>query len=95
VARTDAELKELAKRVITNEVYLAAEKDSIENSFMILLALGANFPKDTVALYEEYSKAMPRAVNGHPTFTSCGYLRKNEFLTFQKYWNEYDELLNR
>lgn len=91
--KTDEELKELAKRTIKNEIFVAANKESIENAFMMILALGAEFPDDTVALYEEYSKAGPRSLNGYPMFMSCGALSKDEFEIFVKYYKQYEELL--
>ncbi|MGX5608873.1 hypothetical protein ACWKTZ_21110 [Bacillus cereus] len=92
--RTEEELKELAKRVITNEVFMASDEESISNAFMLLVSLGAEFPAGTVALYEEYSKALPRGINGYPMFSSCGYLSKEEFKIFIEHYKKYNELLN-
>lgn len=94
--KTETQLKELAKRVVRNEVYLAVSKEEIESSFMTLLVFaGENtFPKDTVALYEEYSKASPTSINGYPVFMSCGILTKDEFAIFHKHYQRYNEFMN-
>ncbi|PGP20977.1 hypothetical protein COA01_15680 [Bacillus cereus] len=92
--RTEEELKELAKRVIKNEVFMASNEESISNAFMLLVSLGAEFPPGTVALYEEYSKALPRSINGFPMFSSCGCLSKEEFDIFVEYYTKFNELLN-
>lgn len=95
--KTDEQLKELAKSVIKNEVYVAVGKEAIESSFMTLLVFAKEdaFPKDAVALYEEYSKSMPRSLNGYPMFMSCGYLTKDEYVVFRNHYDNYSELLNK
>ena len=90
--KTEKELKKLAKDVYEGNVFIAVEKESLECAFGIMLAL-TTFPEDTVALFEDISKAGPRSINGYPTFFSCGYLNKYEWEIFINYFERYKELV--
>lgn len=93
--KTDKELKILAKQVYDGNVFLAETPEKVNIAFsMILIFAGEyTFPPDTVAFYEDMSKAGPRSINGYPFFTSCHYLTKIEWDTFIIYYNQYKEMI--
>ena len=73
---SEDELKELARNVVTNVVFITNTLEGIQNSFGMVLMLippggGAeSYMAKTGALYEEWSKQAPRSVNGRPQFFS-------------------------
>jgi hypothetical protein len=93
--KTEDELKELARQVIKNEVFVGTSKEEIEYAFMLLVTLGANFPDDTVALYGDYKDTMARGINGYPMFHTCGYLTKDEYAVFSSHWKRMHEALSQ
>lgn len=90
--KTDKELKQLAKEVFDGTVYMAIDEYKLMISFPLFITCG-NLPEDTVALYEDYSKAGPRSINGLPFFMSCRYLIKDEFEVFKEYYEQYKEIM--
>lgn len=90
--KTNDELKKLAKDVYEGKIFLANTDKAINCSFGIMLIF-ATFPPDTVALYEDFSKAGPRSMNGYPCFTSCSYLTKDDWNIFVTYFEQYKELV--
>lgn len=75
---TDEQVGELARDIVTNRVYVAWDEAAIHNSFGPMLALAHDAIKpiaDKIGLvFEEYSKAMPMACNGYPTFLSIKFV---------------------
>lgn len=77
--KTDAELRQLAQDIIDQKVLTTNQVPQDLWSMVFLpLALGASIPVDTSLLYEYYSAATPRAVNGFATFFSFHYLTIDE-----------------
>ena len=93
--RSEQELKKLAKEVYENKIFLANTEEHMRLSFGIILALleKDKIPKDVVAFYEYYTEALPRGINGLPMFMSCGFLIKDEWDIFYKYYQQYKELV--
>lgn len=69
---TEEEIDQLAIDIITNKVYFPQTSEDMKSAFMVPLALCPPdiIPPNATALYEEYSKAGPRSVNGRPSFFS-------------------------
>jgi hypothetical protein len=93
VPKSDEELKELARRVLCTQTFLAVRKEEIELAFMALLMFGAKFHPEAVALYEDYSEALPRSVNGLPMFMSAKFLTRDEFERFVEFYKKFEEAL--
>lgn len=76
------ELKALARRIITNEIYVAWSQEALELSFGAMLALAGSSLKEDMGriglIYEEYNRAAPRSVNGYPMFFSMRLLHVND-----------------
>lgn len=70
------EVKALARKVFTNEVWVAWTGEELENSFGMLLALARPgiIPPNVSTMYAGRRDALPLAVNGHPTFLSGRFL---------------------
>lgn len=68
---TEEEIEDLANGIITNVVFFSDPKD-VQNAFMILLAFASEdqIPPNAVTMYENWSEAGPRSINGLPMFTS-------------------------
>lgn len=77
--KTDAELRQLAQDIIDQKVLTTNQVPmNLWGMVFLPLALGATLPADTSLVYEYYSAATPRAVNGFATFISCYYLTIDE-----------------
>ena len=79
---TEEEITVLARRIVTNEVYVAWEPEALDMSFgmFMMLAGGSQampWIKDVGLVYEEWSKANERSVNGYPTFFSARFVHKD------------------
>lgn len=69
----DDQIKELARRIVQNEVYIPQSSEAIECSFGAMIALmdWSDWDPSKIGLiYEEMHKAGPMAVNGYPMFLS-------------------------
>lgn len=80
---TNAQIKDLARRIVTNQTYLAMSDQELDLSFGFILKMAAADLKESEiqtwgAVYEDYSQALPRSVNGHPMFFSCRILHVND-----------------
>lgn len=75
-----AELRELAVEVSEGRVFMTNTKEGVEWSFGLLVGmLDLSSIADQIgALYEEMSKAGPRAINGFPFFTSMKLLHRDD-----------------
>lgn len=93
--RSNEQLKKLAKEVYEGTIFLAHTEREIQTCFSIILIFAKEgmIPEDTVAFYEDMSKAGPRSINGLPFFTSCSFLSKDEMEIFVTYFEEYKELV--
>lgn len=81
--KTHPELVDLARDIVTNVVYAAWDDEMFNNSFsMVFLLAGEDLDKEWLEsiglVYEEFSKANERAVNGHPTFFSFKVLHRDD-----------------
>lgn len=67
------EIKNLARRIVQNEIYIPHSEEAMECSFGAMLKLMDWTDYDTSKIgliYEEIHKAGPMAVNGFPMFLS-------------------------
>lgn len=95
---TDEQVHELARRIVTNEVFVALNADALDCAFGMILALGsdhiAGIVNDVGFVYEEISKASPMGVNGYPTFLSCKFVHKDSAEAVFAKVREFDAVLN-
>ena len=92
--KTDKELRQLARRIVQGEVFMANNPEIIQLSFMVLsLVDPKDLPDDIGSVYEEMSKAGPRSVNGYPCFFSCQILSVAETKLTINYIKEFEELM--
>lgn len=101
--RTDEELKQLAKDIKGNLVYMGQYARGKVELPMIFLPLALLSKKDSamlskaakkreiVELFEYYAKAGGWAVNGQPTFTSFQTISKKELEKVNAYLKALDE----
>ena len=80
---TDTEISALAERIFRNEVFTSAwhcrDAQQVMDSFMVIFALMENDDRKKLAktledggmVWEAFSEAGPRSVNGMPSFFSC------------------------
>lgn len=93
-SKTDEEITELARAIVTNQVYAAWDPAAIDNAFGMFLSIaasGAAAQGDDNAwlgeiglIYEELSKRNPRDLNGYPTFFSAHYLTHEDRIRVQR-----------
>lgn len=90
-------LKELAKRVVMGDVFYSNIPEVIQTSFMVILALAdpSQIPEDIGGMWEEYSKAGPRSMNGLPVFYSCHILTVDQSGELLGYIKELQEILDK
>lgn len=80
---TNKEVHDLARRIITNQTYIAFSGDAVSLSFGFILGMAAENAKQSEietwgAAYEDYDRAAPRSINGYPMFFSCRILHVND-----------------
>jgi len=80
---TKDEIKDLARRIVTNEVYITNTEIGFRLSFgMVLPFVAMSVPKREFlkigACYAEWSKALPRSINGEPCFGSANLVHKDD-----------------
>lgn len=93
-SKTDEEITELARAIVTNQVYAAWDTESINHSFGMFLSLAASGAaaqgQDTDWLgeiglvYEDLSKRNERDVNGYPSFFSAHFLTHDDRIKVQR-----------
>lgn len=90
------ELKQLAKRAYQGEIFITNKQEAIECAFLTILVLAKpeQIPGDVGAIWEEYSKAGPRSINGYPTFMSCHFLTVEESRMFWEYLEKIGDAIN-
>jgi hypothetical protein len=81
--KTRQELDELAQQVVRGEIYIALDKEMLNLSFgwifgMMDPPMSKSGIESIGAVYEEYSKAMPRAINGYPMFSSMRFVHTDD-----------------
>lgn len=100
--KTDKELKALAKKACMDKLFIADNgqlKDRMV-AFQCILALAGpeSIPDDAVALYAEYDNpeypTSSMSINGYPTFFSCSFLRKDEYIKFIEFYKELKEIFD-
>lgn len=97
-------LRSLAKDIATNLVFvnqmIRSNDQSLLGMIFMPLALGALSKYNPASLdnigmvYEYFSKAGPRSVNGYPMFTSCLFLNKHDADIVIHRVQEIDKMLN-
>lgn len=95
---TNTEITDLARRITTNQTYIAFGGDGFRFSFGFILGMHAGNVKQTDiqtwgAAYEDYDKALPRGVNGYPMFMSCRILHVNDVPRLTKELTRMEEAL--
>lgn len=92
--RTDAELKAIAEDLYKDNIFCDRHCQSPQDIglvFMPLMFLSPKQAKELAAnvgmVYEYRHKAMPRCINGLPTFLSMNYLDKKETEKVFGYYN--------
>lgn len=78
---SDEEIDDLARRVVTNEVFITNDGKVVDAAFMVILPfinLEQSFAENVGALYEEYAKTGSRSMNGYPVFYSVNFLHKDD-----------------
>lgn len=100
VSKTDDEIKALAMKVFTNEVFTSLQVDPndlrlLQNIFMPLALADDLFIKrlqldKAYCFYADMSGAGPRTVNGYPVFFSVSYL---DFADTQRLVEKYKNIV--
>jgi hypothetical protein len=79
---TPDEIDDLARRIVTNEVFITNTEDGIRNAFTVVLAF-TEIPEDYAAavsaIWAPMSAAMPRSVNGWPTFDQANFVHRDDW----------------
>ena len=86
VPKTDAEIKATALDMVGNRIFTSDQCRTIEEIGMVFLPLAMcdeaaradMIEKDYTFFYEDYSKALPRGINGLPMFTSMKCLNSTD-----------------
>lgn len=97
---SEEELRKLAVDYVEGKIFTTfhfheAEMDRGEMVglvFMPLLLGGVGFAKDAWMLYEYYSEAGPRSINGYPIFFSMRKVIHKDAEAFKLYVKEYQEM---
>ena len=82
--KSEEELKQIAKDIVNGQIFTSMQvsQESIPSVFMVLSFLDEEsvkkLSKDLGMIYEYYSKALPRGINGNPCFASACTLNKKE-----------------
>lgn len=92
------DLRELARRVVTNEVYVAWTPEMMEYSFGAMLRLaGPSLAEEDVLsiglVYDDMANAGERAINGYPMFLSMKLMHKDDVETFVDLCRRIDEAM--
>lgn len=77
----DEQIKNLARRIVQNEIYIPSSEDAMECSFGAMLKMVDWTDWDTSKIglvYEEMHKAGPMAVNGFPMFLSLRMVHSDD-----------------
>lgn len=97
---SEEELRKLAVDYVEGKIFTTFHfnKHDIESGdmvglvFMPLLLGGASFAHDAWMLYEYYSEAGPRSINGYPIFFSMRKVIQKDAPAFRLYVKEYEEM---
>lgn len=94
VPKTDEEITELARGIVTNRIWAAWDPETLDSSFGIFLSLAASgaaaqgqdnsWLGDIGLVYEELSRANERSVNGYPSFFSAQYINREDRIKVQR-----------
>lgn len=102
ISKTLEELKQIAMDIYDQKVFIDryCRPEEIGMVFMPII-LGCfkdqdkEYLEDIGLIYEYYSEAGPRGINGKPTFTSLKLLSKGDTNIMFDYYNEYKELKDK
>src|SRR4051812_47438002 len=93
-SKTDEEITELARAIVTNQVYAAWDPASLDNAFGMFLSLAASgaaaqgdnndWLGEIGLVYESLDKRNPRDQNGYPTFFSAQFLSHDDRIKVQR-----------
>lgn len=100
MVKTDKELKQLAKKLYSNQIFMAvSEEQMIAFQCVLLLADPKDIPKDLGAVYAEYNNRdypmSGMSVNGYPQFFGCSFLSIKERDKVIEYCKEMQELMEQ
>lgn len=97
--RSTTELKKIAMDMSDNLIFTSLQIPEHSMSllgmiFMPILFGGAGDidPNDIGMIYEYYSKAGPRCINGFPTFISCSVINKADSHKIVEYYEKFQEI---
>jgi hypothetical protein len=93
----EEELRKLAADYVDGHVFSnfhirEHDQDVVGMIFMPLLLGGAAFVKDAWMIYQYWSEAGPRSINGYPIFFSMCKVITKDAPAFQHYVKEYREV---
>jgi len=99
----DADLRKIAVDLYNNHIFTIQqiEQESLIPMVFMPIALGGlqNIPKEDLerigSIFEYYSEAGPRGINGYPIFFSCKLISKEQWDQVKVYFDEYKELQNK
>lgn len=78
---TMAEINALAINIVSGKTFITNSMEGYTESFGILFMFWEGNPQDfknVGAVYEDYAKALSRAINGKPWFTSAKLLNRKD-----------------
>lgn len=98
--KTDKELKQLAKKLYSNQIFMAVnDEQMIAFQCVLLLADPKSIPEDLGAVYAEYNNHdYPMSgvcVNGYPQFFGCSFLSIKERDKVIEYYKEMQEFMGQ
>jgi len=97
--RTDEELKQLAKDMLADKIFTNAHiregDDKLLGSIFMPIMLMDQEQRDKLEaenvnlLFEYYTEAGPRSINGYPSFMTMKYMTKDEW---EKVYNYHEKM---
>jgi len=94
--RTNEQLKQIALDIHKNLIFSTGHMEAHElqhvGTVFMPLALGATekrSPESIGMIFEYYSKAGPRSINGMPIFMSCQFVHKDDMKVLEGYIAEF------
>lgn len=98
VEKTDDELKELARDILTDRVFTDGHVENGYDCFtgfmLFCTSVKITNAGELGMIYEYYSKAAPRSCNGRPIFFSHNFLRKDQAVKVWDYQSKMRKALD-
>lgn len=102
-SKTLEELKQIAMDIYDQKIFIdryCTSPEEVGMVFMVIMLGGLSdkdeeYRNDIGLIYEYYSEAGPRGINGKPCFTSLKLLSKADTTIMFDYYNEYKELKDK